>query len=101
FGGKRFRYDIATQTRGELARTNSATNLLTSSEGPSAERRRERGPERGRQFTSAISPDTKWKAFYRDRNVWLSDTNGSNAFAITIDGNEKSRVKFGSASWVY
>jgi dipeptidyl-peptidase-4 len=41
------------------------------------------------------------KAFYRDRNLWLSDAQGGAETAVTTDGNEKTRVKYGSASWVY
>ena len=59
------------------------------------------GPERGRQFDSATSPDGKLKAFYRDRNLWLSDASGANEIAITTDGSEKDRIKYGTASWVY
>ena len=59
------------------------------------------GPERGRQFTEAVSPDKKLKAFYRDRNLWLSDADGKNELAVTTEGNEKGRIKYGSASWVY
>ena len=58
-------------------------------------------PERGRQFTSAVSPDGKFKAFYRGRNLWLSDTLGGNVVAVTTEGNEKERIKYGTASWVY
>ena len=31
----------------------------------------------------------------------MSDTNGTNEIAITTDGNEKTRVKYGTGSWVY
>ena len=48
-----------------------------------------------------MSPDGKWKALYRDRNVWLSATNSTNEIAITTDGSEKDRIKSGSANWVY
>ena len=58
-------------------------------------------PARGRQFDSAESPDKKLKAFYKDRNLWLSDADGSNEIALTTDGNEKDRIKYGTASWVY
>ena len=58
-------------------------------------------PERGRQFSEAVSPDKKLKAFYRGRNLWLSDADGKNEFAVTTEGNEKARTKYGSASWVY
>lgn len=59
------------------------------------------GPERGRQFTEAVSPDKKWKALYKDRNLWLGDGEGKNAVALTTEGNEKGRIKYASASWVY
>jgi len=39
--------------------------------------------------------------FYRDRNLWLSDSAGRNEVAITTDGSEKARIKNGTASWVY
>ena len=58
-------------------------------------------PARGRQFDSAESPDKKLKAFYKDRNLWLSAVDGSNPVAITTDGSEKDRIKYGTASWVY
>jgi dipeptidyl-peptidase-4 len=59
------------------------------------------GPERGRQFASADSPDAKRKAYYRDRNLWVSNADGSDAVAVTADGSEKDRIKYGTASWVY
>src|SRR5687768_3923249 len=37
------------------------------------------GPERGRQFDSADSPDKTKKAFYRDRNLWIADVPGGSA----------------------
>jgi dipeptidyl-peptidase 4 len=58
-------------------------------------------PERGRQFDSAESPDKSLKAFYKDRNVWLSPADGENPIAITTDGGENDRIKYGTASWVY
>src|SRR5262249_225321 len=58
-------------------------------------------PERGRQVPSAASPDGKLKAFYRDRNLWLSEADGGNERALTTDGSETSRIKYGTASWVY
>ena len=59
------------------------------------------GIERGRQAASADAPDGKLKAFYRDRNLWVSDAAGANESPITTDGNEKDRIKYGTASWVY
>lgn len=58
-------------------------------------------PARGRQEGSATSPDGKWKAIYRDRNLWITDAKGENAVAVTSDGSEKNRIKYGTASWVY
>ena len=59
------------------------------------------GPERGRQYEEAFSPDSTQRAFYKDRNLWLSRRDGSNAVALTTEGSEKDRTKYGSASWVY
>ena len=63
--------------------------------------RRPNQPERGRQFTTATSPDGRLKARYRDRNVWLGAADGSDERAVTTDGSAASRVKYGTASWVY
>lgn len=87
FEGKQYRYDI--------------NNLKSNEIGPADRQSSQLVPERGRQFNSSVSPDGKRKAFYRDRNLWLSDADGSNEIAITTDGSEKSRVKNGTASWVY
>ncbi len=59
------------------------------------------GPERGRQFDQAFSPDSTLRSFYKDRNLWLSRKDGSDAVALTTEGSEKDRTKYGSASWVY
>jgi dipeptidyl-peptidase-4 len=56
---------------------------------------------RGRQALSATSPDGKMKAVYRDRNLWLTNGKGEGESAITTDGGEKDRIKYGTASWVY
>src|SRR6266542_4343407 len=97
--GKAYRYTIATRTVAEVAPTGENNQPPP---GAFRGRRREAGgPERGRQYNSSLSPDEKLKAFYRDRNLWLSDANGGNEAAVTTDGNEKTRVKYGSASWVY
>jgi dipeptidyl-peptidase-4 len=88
-GGKRFQFD---------ARSLSAKEIPLPADAAPVQRG---GPERGRQFESAVSPDKKLKAFYKDRNLWLGNADGSNAAAITTEGSEKARTKFGSASWVY
>jgi dipeptidyl-peptidase-4 len=96
FDGTNYHYDIAARM---------ATILPTNAPAPRSSRRgsapSEPRPARGRQYTSAKSPDGKFTASYRDRNVWLRSTNDTNRIAVTTEGNAKGRVKFGSASWVY
>lgn len=94
--GKAYRYDIAARKTVEIEMTTATSGDPQNRLGV-----RRGGPERGRQYDSAMSPDGKLKAFYRDRNLWLSDANGGNETAITTEGNEKTRIKYGSASWVY
>jgi dipeptidyl-peptidase-4 len=56
---------------------------------------------RGRQLDCAISPDGKLKAFYRNRNIWIANADGSSERAITKEGSLKDRTKYGTGSWVY
>ncbi len=97
--GKRYLFDIAT------LRANAIETKTTNAPAPRpAGRRGGSGqPERGRQFTSVTSPDKKFKALYRDRNLWLSEatTKSTNEFPVTTDGSEKARIKYATASWVY
>jgi dipeptidyl-peptidase 4 len=89
--GRRHQYTLATRTAAVL-------------DGPVQEqggRTRLGGPARGRQFDSALSPDSSLKAFHRDRNLWLSRADGSEEKAITTEGSVGARVKYGTASWVY
>ena len=66
-------------------------------------RRRSRGnrPARGRQYASTVSPNKELKAFTKNRNMYISNANGSNAQAITTKGNDENQIKFGIATWVY
>ncbi len=57
-------------------------------------------PERGRQFDREVSPDGARTATYRDRNVYIVDANGTET-PVTSDGSAATRVKYGTASWVY
>jgi len=91
--GKRYRYDMTTQSAAEIASAGPQEAIGRGGRGG--------GPARGRQVDSSASPDGKLKAFYRDRNLWLSDASGANEIAITTDGSEKGRIKYGTASWVY
>lgn len=94
--GKRFRFDVAKGLAAEIGEADTSL-LRTGNRG----RGFPGGPARGRQFDFAFSPDGKHKAFYRDRNLWISDSAGTNELAITSDGSTQHRVKNGSASWVY
>jgi dipeptidyl-peptidase-4 len=94
--GKSYRYDIATRTA-----TETGTAPPDADRNGRGGRRRAGGPERGRQYASAASPDGKLKAFHRDRNLWLSDASGGNEVAVTTDGSQKTRTKYATASWVY
>jgi len=58
-------------------------------------------PGRGRQFDVAYSDDGKWKALYRDANVYLSPVAGGAETPVTTDGSLAKRLKYGTASWVY
>ena len=95
--GKRYRYDLAT----------GQTTVLGDAP-PDAGRggRGRRGlgaPERGRQFTSAESPDKTFRATYneRDRNLYLVETKSGGETPVTSDGSREKRIKYGTASWVY
>jgi len=94
--GKRYRYDVSTR---QATAIGDAAGALPA--GGRGGRGGQGGPARGRQFDSAESPDKTKKAFYKDRNLWLSAADGSNAIALTTDGSEKDRIKYGTASWVY
>jgi dipeptidyl-peptidase-4 len=56
---------------------------------------------RGRQAYCITSPDGKLKAFYRARNMWVANLDGSNERQLTRDGSEQGRIKYGTGSWVY
>jgi dipeptidyl-peptidase-4 len=58
-------------------------------------------PDRGRQFSASVAPAGNHRAIYKDRNVWIGDSTGANAVAVTTDGTDKTRIKYGTASWVY
>jgi dipeptidyl-peptidase-4 len=90
--GKAYRFDLAARQAVEIASAEAADPRRVGGRG---------GPERGRQFDAAPSPDGKRRAFYRDRNLWLSDADGANEVALTTDGSVEARVKNGTASWVY
>jgi len=96
--GKSFEYAESGKLQSFSVKTKKVTEV---GEIPRPERRSYNRPARGRQFDSAESPDGKYKAFTKDRNMYLSNADGSNVIAITTDGNEENQVKYGIATWVY
>ena len=93
--GKLYRYDLKT-------RTPTAAGEAPAQAGRGGRGRGGQGaPERGRQFESADSPDKKFRAVYRDRNVYVVDAATNAEVPVTTDGSEQARTKNGTASWVY
>lgn len=86
---KLYRYSVKTKKVTEVG------------DAPATDRRMPPRPARGRQYDFANSPDSKWKAYTKNRNMYVSDANGANAIAITTDGNEQNQLKYGIATWVY
>ena len=88
--GKRFRFDAATKQVQEVPESADRRNTGGRSE----------VPDRGRQYETEKSPDGRLTARYRDRNVYVTDADGHET-AITTDGSASTRIKYGTASWVY
>jgi dipeptidyl-peptidase-4 len=97
--GMRYRFDVAARNVTTLGA--AADAAAPAGRGGRGAGRGGTGLERGRQAASAEAPDGKLKAFYRDRNLWIGDVAGGNESAITSDGSETDRIKYGTASWVY
>ncbi len=76
--GKVYRYDVAKKTATEVG---PAPEQAGGGMRGAGARGQGGAPERGRQVASATSPDGKLKAFYRDRNLWMSDAAGANEVA--------------------
>jgi dipeptidyl-peptidase-4 len=92
--GTLYRYNVTTRTAEEIGSAPRQQGRGRGGRGGG-------GPERGRQFESAESPNKQLKAFHRDRNLWVSDLAGGNETPVTTDGSAKDRIKYGTASWVY
>jgi dipeptidyl-peptidase-4 len=89
--GKQVRFDIATKSITEIGDAK-----------PSPSRWRHMGGvARGRQHASADAPNGKYIAYTKDRNMWISNADGSNPRSITHDGNMETQLKYGIATWVY
>jgi dipeptidyl-peptidase 4 len=96
FDGKRYRFDVAAR---------QATTIGEAAEPAGRGRggRGQGGPERGRQYGAADSPDGSLRAQYneKDRNLYVIDVATKAETAITSDGSAEKRIKYGTASWVY
>jgi dipeptidyl-peptidase 4 len=88
--GKFFRFDMATMKSSEIP-----------APPPPPRGNPGRGPDRGRQWNETASPTGKLKAYYKNRNLWISNADGSGEYAVTTEGSEAKRTKFGTGSWVY
>ena len=108
--GKSYSFDVATREAKELPEGKEAAKGGPAGFGPKGGGKRGDaqppggggGPvARGRQSVAAPSPDGAYKAFYKDRNLWISDAKGTIEMPVTTDGSEKHRIKNGTASWVY
>ena len=102
--GKRYRYDVAAKQAsviGDAPEGAGGRFGAGGGQGGRGGRGGQGAPARGRQFDSAESPDKTLKAYYKDRNIWISAPDGSNAVALSTEGSEKERIKYGTASWVY
>lgn len=99
--GKRYLFDV-TARKLSLAPTNApAVARSNNVAAPGEAFKRPTRPARGRQYTEAVSPDGKQKAFYRDHNLWLATLGSDEEIQITTEGNRANRLKFGNGTWVY
>jgi len=99
--GRRYRYDIAANKAEDVGKAEAEAGKKGKGAGKKGKQLQGQKVERGRQAVSATSPDGKRKAFYRDHNLWLSETAGGGETQLTLDGSDKNRIKYGTASWVY
>jgi dipeptidyl-peptidase-4 len=94
--GKRYRYDVAQRSSSAVGEPNAEDPRLKRGRGSILD-----APDRGRQAASTVSPDGALKAFYKDRNVWISTADDRDVRAVTTEGSVAARIKYGIASWVY
>lgn len=115
FDGNRYRFDVATMTATSEGPAPAAGGRGGRAGGPpAAGGRGGRGGgvpglggcppaqvDRGRQASCVGAPNGSMRAFYKDRNIWIANADGTGEKALTSDGSEEKRIKYGTASWVY
>jgi dipeptidyl-peptidase-4 len=98
--GKRYSYDVGSKTATDIGAVPAAEGGGRGGRGG-----RGGGPDRGRQFDTAESPDKKYRAVYRDkdRNLYMVDVATNTETTVTTDGSreEGRKIKNGTGSWVY
>lgn len=97
---KTVRYDIAARKFQEPTPSPASADDSLGRPPLARSGRRGGGPARGRQVTIEKSPDGKSTAIYKNFNLFLRDADGHET-ALTTDGSATSRIKYGTASWVY
>jgi dipeptidyl-peptidase-4 len=101
--GERHRFDVVRRTDAVIP-DDAATPVrqaVARARGPRADPCPLVPVERGRQRACEASPDRTKKAYVRDRNLYVSQADGSAERAVTTDGSDAARIKNGVASWVY
>ena len=64
-------------------------------------RRRPGRPSAAGSSSRPTRPTASCKAFYRDRNLWLSDARRQRESRSRPTAARRTRIKYGTASWVY
>ena len=94
--GKRYRFDIKKKNSEEMGEATKEESMMARYHRLYAGR-----PQRGRQYATETSPDEKLIATYRGGNVYISNADGSNEYAVTKEGSIEKNFTFGTATWVY
>ncbi len=97
FDGKRYIFDV------KKRKSTIAVGKAEKEESPYERYMRmyKNAPARGRQYAVETSPDKKLVANYRNGNVFIVDSAGTNEIAVTTEGSIEKRFTFGTATWVY
>lgn len=104
WNGKRYHFDVATRKTTELSgQSTPASRSPTPSATPGvAPRPCSLEPLEPNGRTAVIpSPDGRFHAIARNRNVFMADAECANLAPVTTDGNEQARISYGTTPWVY